>query len=80
MVTLTPSESSLALTSILRLMLYMAAKKEVAEFVEDLFKTKAGKAVVKSFKEKECVQEDETVLKPTLQHGLTAYLENISTR
>lgn len=79
-VTLTPSESSLALTSILRLMLYMAAKKEVAEFVEDLFKTKAGKAVVKSFKEKECVQEDETVLKPTLQHGLTAYLENISTR
>ena len=57
-------------------MLYMAAKKEVAEFMEDLFRTTAGKTVIKSFKEKEHVQEEQ----PSLLQGLTAYLENISAR
>ena len=76
----TPSESSLALTSILRLMLYIAAKNRVIDFVQGLCKTEHGNAVVKSLKEKELVQEAGTDLKPTLKQTLTAYLENISSR
>ncbi|KAJ7383819.1 hypothetical protein OS493_025691 [Desmophyllum pertusum] len=42
-VSLPPPESSLALASILKLMLYVAAKHDAGEFVEDLFRTNVGK-------------------------------------
>jgi len=75
-----PSETSLALASILRLMLYIAAKNEVVDFVEVLYRTDSiGKAVMKSFTKKE-QQEDETSTPSSLQQGLTVFLENISTR
>ena len=76
----TPSDSSLALTSILKLMLYIAAKSQVSDFVKDLFKTETGNALIKSFKEKDPIQEPETDLKPTLKQRLTSYLEQISSR
>ena len=60
-------------------MLYVAAENEAAEFVENLYGTKAGKTVMKSFTNKE-QPEDETVSQSSLQKGLTNYLENISTR
>ena len=61
-------------------MLYIAAKNEVVDFVEVLYRTDSiGKAVMKSFTKKE-QQEDETSTPSSLQQGLTAFLENISTR
>ena len=76
----TPSEWSLVLTSILKLMLYIAAKSQVSDFVKDLFKTETGNALIKSFREKDPIQEPETNLKPTLKQRLTTYLEQISSR
>ena len=76
----TPSNSSLTLTSILKLMLYIAAKSQVSDFVKDLFKTETGNALIKSFREKDPIQEPETDLKPTLKQRLTTYLEQISSR
>lgn len=76
----TPSEWSLVLTSILKLMLYIAAKSQVSDFVKDLFKTETGNALIKSFREKNPIQEPETDLKPTLKQRLTTYLEQISSR
>ena len=76
----TPSDSSLTLTSILKLMLYIAAKSQVSDFVKDLFKTGTGNALIKSFREKDPIQEPETDLKPTLKQRLTTYLEQISSR
>ena len=76
----TPSDSSLTLTSILKLMLYIAAKSQVSDFVKDLFKTETGNALIKSFREKDPIQEPETDLKPTLKQRLTTYLEQISSR
>lgn len=76
----TPSEWSLVLTSILKLMLYIAAKSQVSDFVKDLFKTETGNALIKSFREKDPIQEPETDLKPTLKQRLTTYLEQISSR
>lgn len=76
----TPSESSLTLTSILKLMLYIAAKSQVSDFVKDLFKTETGNALIKSFRKKDPIQEPETDLKPTLKQRLTTYLEQISSR
>lgn len=76
----TPAESSVALTSILKLMLYIAAKSQVSDFVKDLFKTETGNALIKSFREKDPIQESETDLKPTLKQRLTTYLEQISSR
>lgn len=73
------SKSSLALASILRLMLYIAAKNDSVEFVENLYRTKTGKTVIKSFSSKE-EHKDETSTQPTLQQGLTTYIENISAR
>ena len=80
MVLTTPSESSVALTSILKLMLYIAAKSQVSDFVKDLFKTETGNALIKSFRKKDANQESETDLKPTLKQRLTTYLEQISSR
>ena len=77
---MTPSDSSLTLTSILKLMLYIAAKSQVSDFVKDLFKTETGNALIKSFREKDPIQEPETDLKPTLKQRLTTYLEQISSR
>ena len=79
MVLTTPSESSVVLTSILKLMLYIAAKSQVSDFVKDLFKTETGNALIKSFREKDPNQESETDLKP-LKQRLTTYLEQISSR
>lgn len=76
----TPSNSSLTLTSILKLMLYIAAKSQVSDFVKDLFKTETGNALIKSFREKDPIQEPETDLKRTLKQRLTTYLEQISSR
>lgn len=76
----TPSESSLALTSILKLMLYLAAKSQVSDFVKALFKMETGNALIKSFKENNHLQEPETDLKPTLKQRLTTYLEQSSSR
>lgn len=76
----TPSDSSLTLASILKLMLYIAAKSQVSDFVKDLFKTDTGNALIKSFREKDPIQEPETDLKPTLKQRLTTYLEQISSR
>lgn len=59
-------------------MLYIAAKQEASEFVEDLLRTKAGKAVINSFKDEE--KNNEHVPQSILQHGLTSYLANISNR
>ena len=73
------SGSNLALASILRLMLYVAARNEASEFVENLYGTKAGNRVMKSLTSKE-QHEDETISQSSLQTGLTNYLENISTR
>jgi len=69
---------SVELTSILRLMLYIAAKQEASGFVEDLFRTKAGKAVINSFTDEE--KNKEHVPQSTLQQGLTSYLAKISNR
>lgn len=68
------------LTSILKLMLYIAAKSQVSDFVKDLFKTETGNALIKSFRGKDPNQESETDLKPTLKQRLTTYLEQISSR
>lgn len=68
------------LTSILKLMLYIAAKSQVSDFVKDLFKTETGNALIKSFRKKDANQESETDLKPTLKQRLTTYLEQISSR
>ena len=76
----TPVESSIALASILKLMLYIAAKSQVSDFVKDLFKTETGNALIKSFREKDPNQESETDLKPTLKQRLTTCLEQISSR
>ena len=76
----TPAESSVALASILKLMLYIAAKSQVSDFVKDLFKTETGNALIKSFRKKDANQESETDLKPTLKQRLTTYLEQISSR
>lgn len=76
----TPAESSVVLTTILKLMLYIAAKSQVSDFVKDLFKTETGNALIKSFREKDPIQESETYLKPTLKQRLTTYLEQISSR
>ena len=73
-----PPESSLGLTSILRLMLYVAAKEEAGTFVEDLFRTKVGKAVINSIRDEEKNNEEES--QSTLQQGLTCYLANMSKR
>lgn len=73
-----PPESSLVLTSILRLMLYIAAKQEAGEFIEDLFRTKVGKPVINSFKDEE--KDKEHVPQSALQQGLTSYLANMSNR
>lgn len=75
---LPPPESSLELTSILRLMLYIAAKEEASGFIEDLFRTKAGKAVINSIRDEEKNKEHEP--QSTLQQGLTSYLANMSQR
>ncbi|KAL9951591.1 hypothetical protein ACROYT_G044275 [Oculina patagonica] len=75
---LPPPESSLALTSILKLMLYIAAKHEAGEFFQDLFRTKVGKAVINSFKDEEKKNEDDT--QSTLQQRLNSYLQNMSER
>ena len=72
------SESSLALNSILKMMLYVAAKHEAGGFVEDLFRTKAGKAVMNSFSKKD--ELEETGNQSNLQKQLFSYLENISKR
>ena len=72
------SESSLALNSILKMMLYVAAKHEAGGFVEDLFRTKAGKAVMNSFSKKD--ELEETGNQSNLQQQLFSYLENISKR
>ena len=77
-VSLHSSESSLALASILKMMLYVAAKHEAGEFVKDLFRTKVGKAVINSFSEKE--EHGEAATQSTLQQGLFSYLENMSKR
>ena len=77
-VSLLPPESSLELTSILRLMLYIAAKQEAGVFVEDLFRTKVGKAVINSIKDEE--KNKEHISHSTLQQGLTSYLANLSNR
>jgi len=77
-VLLPPPESSLELTSILRLMLYIAAKQESGGFVEDLFKTKVGKALINSIKDEE--KNKEHASQSTLQQGLTSYLANMSNR
>ena len=76
----TPAESSVVLASILKLMLYIAAKSQVSDFVKDLFKTETGNALIKSFREKDPNQESEADLKPTLKQRLTTYLEQISSR
>lgn len=72
------SESSLALTGILKMMLYIAAKHDAIGFVEDLFRTKAGKAVMNSFSKKD--QQEETANQSNLQQQLFSYLENVSGR
>ena len=72
------SESSLALNSILKMMLYVAAKHEAGGFVEDLFRTKAGKAVMNSFSKKD--ELEETGNQSNLHQQLFSYLENISKR
>ena len=59
-------------------MLFIAAKHEASGFVEDLFRTKVGKAVINSFNDEEKSEEDET--QSTLKQGLNSYLENISKR
>lgn len=59
-------------------MLYIAAKQEASGFVEDLFRTKAGKAVINSFNNEE--KNKEHIPQSTLQQGLTSYLANISNR
>jgi len=61
-------------------MLYIAAKSQVSDFVKDLFKTETGNALIKSFREKDPIQEPETDLRPTLKQRLTTYLEQISSR
>ena len=73
-----PPESSLALASILKLMLYVAAKHDAGEFVEDLFRTNVGKEVINSFKAEE--EQNGDVTQSTLQQGLVSYLENMSKR
>lgn len=71
-------ESSLALASILKMMLYIAAKHEAIGFIEDLFRTKAGKALMNSFSKKD--QQEETANQSNLQQQLFSYLGNISER
>ncbi|PFX19131.1 uncharacterized protein LOC111338606 [Stylophora pistillata] len=72
------SESSLALAGILKMMLYIAAKHDAISFVEDLFRTKAGKAVMNSFSKKD--QQEETANQSNLEQQLFSYLENVSGR
>jgi len=59
-------------------MLYVAAKQEAGGFVEDLFRTKLGGAVINSIKDEE--KNKEHVSQSTLQQGLTSYLANMSHR
>lgn len=59
-------------------MLYIAAKQEAGEFIEDLFRTKVGKPVINSFKDEE--KDKEHVPQSALQQGLTSYLANMSNR
>jgi len=59
-------------------MLYIAAKQEAGGFVEDLFRTKVGRAVINSIKDQEKNKEDAS--QSTLQQGLTSYLANVSNR
>jgi len=59
-------------------MLYVAAKQEAGGFVEDLFRTKLGRAVISSIKDEAKNKEDAP--QSTLQQGLTSYLAHLSNR